>query len=223
MALIVFALSMFVHKMIGVELLISFQIVYLVHLVNNQYTQEYALLKYLSYTSWNFLGISEGSTNVATVSSNEPFDSSSQNFALKMMISLAFALFAAIITVLAVKTIKTLKDPALSIKPFSRIMLLLYNQILFPITMAFSFVFLVIINTLRLEKETNIPFLIRYLQSTFMIFLSLLFFFEWKALLISDTKDPYVGVDKCQKGYIAFFITIFFLSTMTISFSCYYP
>ena len=37
-ALVVFALSLFVHKMIGVELLISFQVVYLIHLVNNNYT-----------------------------------------------------------------------------------------------------------------------------------------------------------------------------------------
>ena len=94
-----------------------------------------------------------------------------------MMISLVFALFAALITVLIVKTVKTLQEPAFSTKPFTKIMLLLYNQILFPITIGSSFVFLVIINTVKLEKETGIPYLIKYLQSLFMIFLSLLLSF----------------------------------------------
>lgn len=116
LAILVFASSLFVHKMIGVELILPFQIVYLVHLVNNQYTQEYGLLKYIAYTSWNFLDISEGSTTIATVSSNEPFDISSQSFTLKMMFGITFSLFAAFFAIIAVKAAKNEQNPAKTIK-----------------------------------------------------------------------------------------------------------
>lgn len=57
-AMIVFAASTFVHKMIGVELVFPLQIVYLTHMVNINYSQSFGLLKYLGFVSWNLHSIS---------------------------------------------------------------------------------------------------------------------------------------------------------------------
>jgi hypothetical protein len=53
-AIIVFIGSLFIHKMIGVELIHSFQIIYITHLANNNYTEPYGMLKYLHLSAWNF-------------------------------------------------------------------------------------------------------------------------------------------------------------------------
>lgn len=62
--IMVFFVSMFVHKMIGVELLYPIQIIYLVHLTNSDYTTLYSLLKFISLASWNFKSLFETSTIV---------------------------------------------------------------------------------------------------------------------------------------------------------------
>lgn len=58
LAILVFAVSTFVHKMIGVELVFPLQMVYFVHMVNNNYSQSFGLLKYLGFASWNLQSIS---------------------------------------------------------------------------------------------------------------------------------------------------------------------
>ena len=58
LALVVFAASTFVHKMIGIELVFPLQIIYFVHMVNSNYSQSFSLLKYLGFSSWNLRSIS---------------------------------------------------------------------------------------------------------------------------------------------------------------------
>lgn len=67
LVLFVFAASTFVHKMIGVELVFPLQIVYLVHLVNTNYSQSFGLLKYFGFSSWNLLSIKESTANIDSV------------------------------------------------------------------------------------------------------------------------------------------------------------
>ena len=77
-ALAVFAVSTFVHKMIGVELIFPLQIVYFVHMVNSNYSQSFGLLKYLGFASWNLQSISESTANIDSTQQNLVFNSSSQ-------------------------------------------------------------------------------------------------------------------------------------------------
>ena len=66
-ALAVFAASTFVHKMIGVELIFPLQIVYLVHLVNSNYSQSFGLLKYFGFASWNLQNVSKNTANINSI------------------------------------------------------------------------------------------------------------------------------------------------------------
>lgn len=58
LVIVVFAASTFLHKMIGIELIFPLQIVYLVHMINSNYSQSFGLLKYFGFTSWNLKTIS---------------------------------------------------------------------------------------------------------------------------------------------------------------------
>lgn len=57
LVIVVFALSTLLHKMIGVELIFPLQIVYLVHMINTNYSQSFGLLKYFGFASWNLKSI----------------------------------------------------------------------------------------------------------------------------------------------------------------------
>ena len=55
--------SFFVHKMIGVEIINSFQVVFFAHLVNPSYTVHYSVVKQLFPTVFDFLHSSNGLSN----------------------------------------------------------------------------------------------------------------------------------------------------------------
>jgi hypothetical protein len=69
----IYFLSLFFHKMVGVELMHTFQVIYLVHLINNDYTSPYSLLKYFAVITFDFLNQSNNFTNITTASGNITF------------------------------------------------------------------------------------------------------------------------------------------------------
>lgn len=60
----VFVLSLLTHKMIGVELLHSFQVIYFTHLINNDYTPPFSILAQLANSGLNALFSSNQSSNI---------------------------------------------------------------------------------------------------------------------------------------------------------------
>ena len=83
--------SVFVHKMIGVELLYPVQLVYVLHLIDSDYTQIFGLLKFLAPTSWNMFSFSKASSNINSIPSNVVFSSSGQDFTLYLMTGIIFS------------------------------------------------------------------------------------------------------------------------------------
>jgi len=63
-ALIVFMIGSISHKMIGVETLHSFQLIFLLQALTNNYTPTFGLLKCLSMVLGNFLFISNDKINI---------------------------------------------------------------------------------------------------------------------------------------------------------------
>lgn len=106
--LAVFAASTFVHKMIGIELIFPLQIVYLVHLVNNNYSQSFSLLKYLGFASWNLEGVSKNMVNIDSFQNNLVFSSSSQQFTILVVSgSIVAAVLIFILTIAIRKATET--------------------------------------------------------------------------------------------------------------------
>lgn len=65
--IILFVLSSLTHKMIGVEMIHSYQVIYLVHLLNGDYTQLYSLLRFFSYSAFDFLMIKDNLSTIVSV------------------------------------------------------------------------------------------------------------------------------------------------------------
>lgn len=53
--LAVFCLSIFINKMIGVELVQNMQLIYYVHLIHSKYSSFFSVFGFLSNSSFNFL------------------------------------------------------------------------------------------------------------------------------------------------------------------------
>ena len=49
-----FGVSIFFHQMIGAEIIVPFQIIYLSHLVENNYTPVFSIFGYLANSAFNF-------------------------------------------------------------------------------------------------------------------------------------------------------------------------
>jgi hypothetical protein len=90
--LALFFISLFVHKMIGVELIHTYQIVYLVHLVNPNYSPHYGLLRWFALTVFDFLSPSNGYINIGSISSHAEFDEANMLFSLYIIVGLSCAL-----------------------------------------------------------------------------------------------------------------------------------
>jgi len=55
LVLLVFLLGSATHKMIGVESIHSFQLIFFLHSINNNYTFFFLMFKYLTYLNGNFM------------------------------------------------------------------------------------------------------------------------------------------------------------------------
>jgi hypothetical protein len=89
--LVVFLASLFVHKMIGVELIFSFQVITLVHSLNSHYTATYGLFHVLSLLNANPLYIVGFQNNVNTVQQNIAFSQSNQHFSFEVIAGVCLA------------------------------------------------------------------------------------------------------------------------------------
>jgi hypothetical protein len=83
--LAVFLASLFVHKMIGVELIFSFQVITLVHSLNSHYTATYGLFHVLSILNANPLYFIGFQNNVNTVQQNIAFSQANQQFSFEVI------------------------------------------------------------------------------------------------------------------------------------------
>jgi hypothetical protein len=90
--LMIFFLSLFAHKMIGVELIHCFQVIYLVHLINPSYTLPYSLIKYFAPITFNFLYFQNDWTNISSVYNNATFSNENQKFTLEFIFGISFVL-----------------------------------------------------------------------------------------------------------------------------------
>lgn len=81
-----FFLSLFSHKMIGVELIHSFQIIFFVHLVNSDYTPPFSILAQLANSGLNILFKFDQTSNVQTPFQTLQYGSLNQDVSLYLII-----------------------------------------------------------------------------------------------------------------------------------------
>ena len=82
---VLFVLSCLVHKTIGVELIHSYQVIYLVHLLNGDYTQLYSFLRFFSFSAFDFLMVTNNLSGIASAHTQIPFGSANLELSLTLI------------------------------------------------------------------------------------------------------------------------------------------
>jgi len=99
------------HKMIGVEIIHSFQLIFLLQALSNNFTPVFGLLRNLSIVSGNFLFLLNIKTNIYNSRYAIQYNSNSQDFAEGIIISVAVFLFLCCFLPLTWKWKQILDDP----------------------------------------------------------------------------------------------------------------
>jgi hypothetical protein len=207
--LALFFISLFVHKMIGVELIHTYQVVYLVHLINPNYTPHYSLLRWFALTVFDLLSASNGYTNINSISSHAEFDETNMLFSLYIIVGLSCALLVAFLLSLILPYLDNHPNSANKIN-FNDVSEALYNYFFFPITMGTLMVFFLLMVTQHNSKST----LFNSLFLTQMILLSIVFFHEFAPILHGAGK--YCGVSQCSSFYLPLYLAFTLITTLTL-------
>ena len=81
------------HKMIGVEILHSFQLIFLLQALSNNFTPVFGLLKYLSIVSGNFLFLININTNIYNSKYADLYNPKNQDLSEGLILSISVLLF----------------------------------------------------------------------------------------------------------------------------------
>ena len=109
--LFLFVVGSLSHKMIGVEIIHSFQLIFLLQALSNNFTPVFGLLRNLSIVSGNFLFLLNIKTNIYNSRYAIQYNSNSQDFAEGIIISVAVFLFLCCFLPLTWKWKQILDDP----------------------------------------------------------------------------------------------------------------
>jgi hypothetical protein len=209
--LALFFVSLFVHKMIGVELIHTYQVVYLVHLVNPNYTPHYSLLRWFALTVFDFLSPSNGYTNIGSISSHAEFDEANMLFSLYIIVGFSCALLIALLLSLILPYLNDSHSNSTKAINFNGVSEALYNYFFFPITMGTLMVFFLILVTRDNFKNS---LFVNWLCFTQMILLSIVFYHEFKPLLLNASK--YCGVSQCRSFYLPLYLAFTLLTMLAL-------
>ena len=145
--LFLFAISLLTHKMIGLEIMRPFQMIYLVYLINEDRTPFFSVICFLSNTAYNYLYFQDHTWNIRTPIKCLCFDEANENLSEWIIVGSTIpsiiALMALVVTRYQLKDAgpddrKGDKYPLLSV-----VLKYFYNRIVFPVSMCTLLIFFI--------------------------------------------------------------------------------
>jgi hypothetical protein len=138
--LFLFAVGSFTHKMIGVEILHAFQIIFLLQALSNNITPVFGLLRYFSIVAGNFLFLSNYETNIYRSQSDIHYSSANQEFSEAIIVGLSIFFSLCIMPSLYTR-VQSIDDPQSNSSNFStKVLRVIYDCLLFPFIIGFLMV-----------------------------------------------------------------------------------
>lgn len=184
--LFLFALSLLTHKMIGLELMRPFQIIYLVYLINKERTPFFSVICFLSNTAYNYLYFQDHTWNIRTPIKCICFDEANQKFSEWIIMGSTIPSIIALVTLFVIRhqlndtgsddDHKQDKTPLLSI-----VLKYFYNRMVFPVSMCTLLIFFIMSFTKRDQLKIYSTHVVNFFQ---LFALSCLYFYEWKMLFV---------------------------------------
>jgi len=148
--LFLFAAGSLSHKMIGVEILHSFQTISVLQALSNNSTPVFGLLRYLSMVSGNFLFLSNAQLNIYSSKYANQYSPINQDISESIIIGAIILLFLCCLFPLLWKWKQIFVDPQINLNKFGKVdsfVKRMYTYLVFPITMGFLMVNLLAANT----------------------------------------------------------------------------
>lgn len=174
-AVLIFLASLRFHKMIGLETILPFQIIYFVFLLNSDKTQLFSLFSYYSGSALNFLFYFNGDSFVESAFSNNTI-SNNLNFSLIFILCLSFSAFSLSLIGFIMHLFKDKK--AVYNEKLDKFTLFWHNRISFPILSWFLAPLLIMKSALSINKsEINFP---RSMLVLSCLMVALVIFYEWR-------------------------------------------
>lgn len=128
-----FGISLFVHQMIGVEIIVPFQIIYLSHLVENNYTPVFSIFGYLANSAFNFQFYSNQGSIFETKPANLQFSEENREVTNYLLAGVMIPLGLFAIFNLFYRMLITQNDKIIGKSKLSEV---LFDKLLFPIVVA---------------------------------------------------------------------------------------
>ena len=180
------------HKMIGVEILHSFQLIFLLQALSNNSTPVFGLLRYLSIVSGNFLFMNYMQLNIYSSKYAIKYNSTNQDCSEVIIIGASVLLLLVCSIPIIWKWTHIFANPQIDPNKFSKInafVKVVYTHLLFPIVVGFLTVNLLAVNTIidgqSVAMFSALPHELSCLLSLIIVLVSSsIFFFECKLLLM---------------------------------------
>ena len=180
------------HKMIGVEILHSFQLVFLLQALSNNSTPLFGLFKSLSIVSGNFLFMNDMQLNIYSSKYATRYSPTNQDFSEGLIIGASVLLLLICSIPIIWKWTHIFANPQIDPNKFSKVntfVKVVYTHLLFPIAVGFLMVNLLVVNTIidgqSVAMFSALPHELSCLLSLITVFISSsIFFFEGKLLLM---------------------------------------
>jgi len=180
------------HKMIGVEILHSFQLIFLLQALSNNSTPVFGLLRYLSIVSGNFLFMNYMQLNIYSSKYATQYSPTNQDFSEGLIIGASILLLLVCSIPIIWKWTHIFANPQIDPNKFSNanaFVKVVYTHLFFPMSIGFLMVNLLVVNTIidgqSVAMFSALPHELSCLLSLITVFISSsIFFFEGKLLLM---------------------------------------
>ncbi len=187
--LFLFTFSLLTHKMIGLELIRPFQIVYLVYLINKDRTPFFSVICFLSNTAYNFLYFQDHTWNIRTPIKCLCFDETNQNLSELIIVGSTITSIIALVVLFIIRY--NLNDPGSDDEqredktPFLSVVIkYFYNRIVFPVSMCTLLIFFIMSFSQKNQMKQHTTNVINIVQ---LFILSFIYFYEWKMLFVKKS------------------------------------
>lgn len=105
-------------------------------------------------------------------------------------------------------------------KKINGLSLVVYNSFIFPLTIGFFVIYLLMANTRVFHNMYQLSTNGSYIVCIFMILISYILFYEWKTLLLSlGIQNPYLSMNHCHKRYIAVYLSCILATSIILCYS----
>ena len=213
--LLLFIVASFNHKMAGVQLIHTYQLIFQAFMNESNITTFYSVFKLLTYLNMNFAYFWNQQNNFQSPNSNPPFDPKNQDYSALIFFSIVGTAVILIIIALIVNRI----TPTLKFRGK------VYNLVMFPLAMVYFYqMHFMWYSSEQSQLSHGLTFIILSVFAN--LFVAIMIFSQLRLLFFRRIygKERFCSIrmHNCHKHYISIYIICYYLILLYLSLSRIY-